>query len=115
LGQYELACDAAEKASAANEIATSSWALYERVEAASRSGRREVARDAVDRLSARLSASGTDGANGTEARSRAPVEDGDRAEALHREAFELLGQCRMAAQLARARLTFRALLRCEGR
>ena len=80
LGQYELASDAAQKASAANEIVTSSWALYELVEAASRSGRRGVAGDAVDRLSERLSASGTEWAKGTEARSRALVEDGERDE-----------------------------------
>jgi len=115
LGQYELACDAAEKATATNEIATSSWALYELVEAASRSGRREVARDAVDRLSERLSASGTEWAKGTEARSRALVEDGEQAEDLHRQAIELLGQCRMAAHLARARLTYGEWLRREGR
>jgi DNA-binding CsgD family transcriptional regulator len=115
LGQYELASDTAQKASAANEIVTSSWALYELVEAASRSGRRDVARDAVDRLSERLSASGTEWAKGTEARSRALVEDGERAEDLHRQAIELLGRCRMAAHLARARLTYGEWLRREGR
>ena len=115
LGQYELASDAAQKASAANEIVTSSWALYELVEAASRSGRRGVACDAVDRLSERLSASGTEWAKGTEARSRALVEDGERAEDLHRQAIGLLGQCRMAAHLARARLTYGEWLRREGR
>ena len=40
LGQYELALEAAEKAAAADEVVTSSWALYELVEAASRCGRR---------------------------------------------------------------------------
>jgi DNA-binding CsgD family transcriptional regulator len=115
LGQYEIASDAAQKASAANEIVTSSWALYELVEAASRGGGRDLARHAVDRLSERLSASGTDWARGTEARSRALVEDGDRAEDLHRQAIELLGQCRMAAHLARARLTYGEWLRREGR
>jgi len=115
LGQYELASDAAQKASASNEIVTSSWALYELVEAASRSGRRDVACDAVDRLSERLSASGTEWAKGTEARSRALVEDGERAEDLHRQAIELLGRCRMAAHLARARLTYGEWLRREGR
>jgi DNA-binding CsgD family transcriptional regulator len=115
LGQYELASDAAQRASAADEIATSSWALYELVEAASRSGRRGVACDAVDRLSERLSASGTEWARGTEARSRALVEDGERAADLHRQAIELLGQCRMAAHLARARLTYGEWLRREGR
>jgi DNA-binding CsgD family transcriptional regulator len=115
LGQYELASDAAQQASASNEIVTSSWALYELVEAASRSGRLDVARDAVDRLSERLRASGTEWAKGTEARSRALVEDGERAEDLHRQAIELLGQCRMAAHLARARLTYGEWLRREGR
>jgi DNA-binding CsgD family transcriptional regulator len=115
LGQYELASDAAQKASAANEIVTSSWALYELVEAASRSDQRNVARDAVDRLSERLSASGTEWAKGTEARSRALVEDDGRAEDLHRQAIELLGQCRMTSHLARARLTYGEWLRREGR
>jgi DNA-binding CsgD family transcriptional regulator len=115
LGQYELAADAAQKASAANEIVTSSWALYELVEAASRSGRQDVACDALDRLSERLSASGTEWARGTDARSRALVEHGERAEDLHRQAIELLGQCRMAAHLARARLTYGEWLRREGR
>ena len=94
---------------------TSSWALYELVEAASRSDQRNVARDAVDRLSERLSASGTEWAKGTEARSRALVEDDGRAEDLHRQAIELLGQCRMTSHLARARLTYGEWLRREGR
>lgn len=115
LGQYELAIDAAQKAVASDDIATSSWALYELVEAASRSGRHDVARDAADRLAARASASSTPWAKGTEARSRALIADGDHAEALHREAIEWLGGCRMAAHLARARLTYGEWLRREGR
>ena len=47
LGQYELALDAAQKATASDDIVTSSWALYELAEAASRCGRPDVARDAV--------------------------------------------------------------------
>jgi DNA-binding CsgD family transcriptional regulator len=69
----------------------------------------------VDRLSERLSASGTEWAKGTEARSRALVEDGERAEELHRQAIQLLGQCHMAAHLARARLTYGEWLRREHR
>jgi len=115
LGQYDLALDAAQKAVAADEIVTSSWALYELVEAASRSGRHEVARDAVDRLSERTSASGTAWAKGTEARLRALVDDGKPAEDLYRQAIEWLGQCRMAAHLARARLSYGEWLRREGR
>ena len=40
LGRYELALDSAQQASDLDDIATSSWALPELVEAASRSGRR---------------------------------------------------------------------------
>ncbi len=115
LGQYELALDAAQKATAADDIATSSWALYELVEAAARSGRLEVARAGVDLLSERTGASGTAWARGTEARTRALVEDGPAAEELHRQAIEWLGQCRMRAHLARARLSYGEWLRRENR
>ena len=92
LGQYELALKAAQKAHAADDIVTSSWALFELVEAASRSGRHEIARDAAERLAERTSVSGTAWAKGTEARSRALVEDGETADGLHREAIESLRQ-----------------------
>jgi DNA-binding CsgD family transcriptional regulator len=115
LGEYELALDAAQKAAAADELMLSSWALYELVEAAARLGRLEVARDAVERLSERTGASGTAWAKGTEARSRALVEDGEAAEDLHRRAIEWLGQSRMAAHLARARLSYGEWLRRQGR
>ena len=115
LGQYELAVEAAQQAAASDEIATSSWALYELAEAASRSGRPAVASDASDRLLARASASGTAWAKGTGARARALVERGAGAEQLHREAIEWLSQTRMAAHLARARLSFGEWLRREGR
>jgi DNA-binding CsgD family transcriptional regulator len=115
VGQYELALGAAQDAAAADEIVTSSWALYELVEAASRCGQRKVARDAVDRLSERARASGTEWAKGTVARSRALVEDGGAAEEFHRQAIDWLGQSRMAADLARARLTYGEWLRRENR
>jgi DNA-binding CsgD family transcriptional regulator len=115
LGQYDRALDAALEAIAPDDIATSTWALYELVEAASRSGRRELADAAAQRLSERTSASGTAWAKGAEARSRALVEVGDAAEELHREAIEWLGRCRMPAQVARARLSYGEWLRREGR
>ena len=55
LGQYQLALEAAQKAAAADEVVTSSWALYELVEAASRCGREAMARDAAERLCERAS------------------------------------------------------------
>jgi DNA-binding CsgD family transcriptional regulator len=69
----------------------------------------------VDRLSERTGSSGTAWAKGTEARSRALVEDSEAAEDLYRQAIECLGQCRMAAHLARARLSYGEWLRRQGR
>jgi DNA-binding CsgD family transcriptional regulator len=115
LGQYELALDAARNAVGADELATSSLALSELIEAASRSGEHAVADDAMDRLAERTRASGTAWAKGTEARSRALVEDGDAVDGLYREAVGWLGRTRMAAHLARARLTYGEWLRREGR
>jgi len=115
LGQYDLAFDAADRASAADEIATSSWALSELVEAAARAGRTDAARAAAERLSERAGASGTAWAKGSEARALALVEEGELAEERHREAIDRLARCRMAAHLARARLTYGEWLRREGR
>jgi DNA-binding CsgD family transcriptional regulator len=115
LGQYELALRCAQNAVATDEIVTSSWALFELVEAAACSGRPEVARDAATRLTKRTSASGTDWAKGSEARSLALIEDGERAEDLHRLAIERLGRSRMVAHLARAQLTYGEWLRRDGR
>ena len=115
LGHYDQALDAAQKAADDDEIATSSWALYELAEAASRSGRMDIARDAADRLWARTGASGTAWAMGTGARTRALVEYGGAGESLHQEALAWLGETRMAAPLARAQLTYGEWLRREGR
>jgi len=115
LGEYELACDAAQKAAAADEIATSPWALCELVEAATRSGQQEIARESLDQLRELTGASGTAWAKGTEARASALLEDGESAEDLHREAIGALGQSRMAAHLARARLSYGEWLRRENR
>jgi DNA-binding CsgD family transcriptional regulator len=115
LGHYELALEAAQNASASDEPVISSWALYELIEAASRSGQHADASNAMDRLAERTRASGTAWAKGIEARSRALVGDGEAVEELYREAIEWLGRTRMAAYLARARLTYGEWLRREGR
>ncbi len=115
LGEYELAFEAAQKAAAADQIATSSWALCELVEAAARSGRQEIARRSVDQLRERTSASGTAWAKGTEASASALLEDGEAAERLYREGIEALERSRMAAHLARARLCYGEWLRRENR
>src|SRR3954447_6547523 len=115
LGEYEPAYEAAQKAAAADHIATSSWALCELIEAAARSGRQEIAREAFDQLRERTRASGTAWAKGAEAQGSAFLEDGQSAEHLHREGIEALAQSRMAGDLARARLTYGEWLRRENR
>ena len=115
LGQYDQALEAARKAAVAEEIATSSWALAELAEAASRSGHVDLARDAADRLWERTTASGTAWAMGTGARARALVEYGEASESLHLEALARLGETGMTAPVARARLTYGEWLRREGR
>src|SRR5262249_40606887 len=115
LGQYERALQPAQQAADGDELVTSSWGLYELVEAASRCGRDDLAREAAERLAERGAARGTTWAMGTSARARALVAQGSDAEDLHREAIESLGQTHMAAHKARARLCYGEWLRREGR
>jgi DNA-binding CsgD family transcriptional regulator len=60
-------------------------------------------------------ASGTDFAYGLAARSQALLAEGHAADALYRDAIECLGRTRMAAHLARARLSYGEWLRRKGR
>jgi DNA-binding CsgD family transcriptional regulator len=115
LAEYGLATEAAHDASAGDQVILSPWALSELVEAAVRSDQRDRASAAAARLSAIAVASGTDWASGAAARSNALVSEGAAAEALHREAIERLARTRMAAHLARARLTYGEWLRRENR
>ncbi|MGH3238585.1 MAG: helix-turn-helix transcriptional regulator, partial [Streptosporangiaceae bacterium] len=83
--------------------------------AAVRSDQRERAGAAADRLSGIAAASGSDWAGGAAARSRALLAEGRAAEEEYREAVELLSRTRMAAHLARARLSYGEWLRRESR
>jgi DNA-binding CsgD family transcriptional regulator len=114
-GQHEDALGPAQSASSRDELMLSVWSLPELVEAATRSGRRDVAHEAVERLAACTQAAGTELALGVEARARALVSDGELAEALHREAIERLGTCRLLLELARAHLGYGEWLRREQR
>jgi DNA-binding CsgD family transcriptional regulator len=113
LGRYENALSAAEEA-ARHDFAPR-WGLVELVEAAVRSGRRELAAEAVEGLSESTQASGTDWGLGLEARSRALLTEGHAAEQLYREAIERLARTRIRTDLARAQLVFGEWLRREGR
>ena len=115
LADYDLAADAADRATGVNEFVISPWALYELVEAAARNDQPERAAAACDRLASIAAASGTNWADGAAARSRALLSDGDDAEHHYREAIELLSRTRMATHLARARLSYGEWLRRKNR
>lgn len=114
-GDYSVAQQAAARASASDELATSSLALPELVEAAARAGQEDRAVAAVEELSARARASGTRWALGLEARSRALTGTGPAAEEQYREAIDHLRGCRIATHLARTHLVYGEWLRREGR
>ncbi len=116
LGRYEDARVAsAASSSAPLDMFAAMWALPELVEAAARTGARDVARDAVERLAVTTRPAGTDFGRGVEARSRALVSEGPQADALYREAIEHLGRTRLRADLARGHLLYGEWLRREGR
>ena len=115
LGHYETALDNAQRASAQDELHASVWSLPELVEAAVRSGKPELAADALERLRQRTQVAGTEWALGIEARCAALLSDDAIAEGLYREAIERLGHCRVALDLARAHLLYGEWLRRRGR
>jgi DNA-binding CsgD family transcriptional regulator len=114
LGRYDEALAAAHQA---GEDASwwRNWGLVELIEAAARSGKAELAIDALARLSQSTAASGTDWALGIEARSRALLTEGEAAEPLYRQAIEALARTRVRVELARAHLLYGEWLRRERR
>jgi DNA-binding CsgD family transcriptional regulator len=115
LGNYQEAMRAAQRAIDSAESAVPRWALVELIEAATRSGRSDIATDALGRLEVDTSASGTDWARGIEARSRALLAEGEAAERLYCEAIERLERTSIRTELARARLLYGEWLRRERR
>jgi tetratricopeptide (TPR) repeat protein len=116
LANYQAAMTAAQRAVDNPELGNlPRWALVELIEAATRSGRSDIAADAFRRLAAATSASGTDWALGVEARSRALLTEGEAAERLYRESIERLDRTRVRSELARAHLLYGEWLRRERR
>jgi DNA-binding CsgD family transcriptional regulator len=116
LARYEEAAAAARQATSNTfEPWISMWALPELVEAASRGGDAESARDALERLAETTQPAGTDFALGIEARCRALLSDGAAADDLYREAIERLSRTQLRPELARGHLLFGEWLRREGR
>ncbi|MBD9730881.1 AAA family ATPase [Streptomyces sp. H28] len=115
LARHEAALESARRACAYQDLGFYGWYLVELVEAAARSGDRDTAVAAVDRLDGMTRAAGTDWALGLRARSRALISEGGTAEEHHREAVERLGRTRSRVELARAHLVFGEWLRRENR
>ncbi|WP_250009036.1 AAA family ATPase [Actinoplanes sp. M2I2] len=115
LGNYDQALAAATPPWEYDELAYSSVALPELIEAAVRAGQPERAAAALEQLGVRARASGTQWALGLQARSRALLSSGPAAEELYREGIRRLGCCRMVTHLARAHLVYGEWLGREGR
>jgi DNA-binding CsgD family transcriptional regulator len=116
VGDYQTAMTAAQSASDhPGEIVSPTWALVELIEAAARIGESETAAEALRRLEAVTTASGTNWGLGVEARSRALLSDDDAAERLYLESIERLGRTRIRADLARSHLLYGEWLRRRRR
>ena len=114
-GRYAEALAAAQRGCEQDDVGLFAWTLVELIEAGVRSGATDATAAALDRLSGRTQASGTDWALGIEAGSRALLSDGRDAEPLYREAVERLARTRGVVHLARARLLYGEWLRRENR
>jgi DNA-binding CsgD family transcriptional regulator len=91
------------------------WAAVEMIEAASRTNRGAQAKRPLERLAESTDASGTEWALAVQARCRALLSDGKKAESLYQEAVERLLSTRLQLELARTRLLYGEWLRREQR
>jgi DNA-binding CsgD family transcriptional regulator len=115
VGQYEEALTAARSASEYHEVVAENWGLSELVEPATRTGRTDLATDALNRLARKAQATGSEWAHGIEARSRALLSEGDTADDLFRTAIDHLSRARVRAELARTHLLYGEWLRRANR
>ena len=115
LGRHADALVAAQRGCEHEDVVHFGWSLVELVEAGARADAPDAAANALEQLSARTRASGTEWALGIEAASRALLSTGPAAESLYREAVERLGRTRGVVHLARAQLRYGEWLRRENR
>jgi DNA-binding CsgD family transcriptional regulator len=116
LGHYAEALAVAEPAiEDTYQPLTAQLVLPELIEAAVRTGRADLAREALDRLSAMTTIERSDWAKGLEARSRALVSEGQEAEQCYAEAVQRLGHTPLRPELARAHLLYGEWLRRDNR
>ena len=116
LGHYAEALAAAEPATGESyQPLATQLILPELIEAAVRTGRAELAREALERLSAMTAIESSDWAKGLEVRSRALLSEGQEAEHRYAEAVERLGRTQLRPELARTHLLYGEWLRRELR
>jgi DNA-binding CsgD family transcriptional regulator len=115
LGRYAEALSAAQRSCEHDDVVQYAWAHVELIEAGVRSGATEDTFAALERLSERTRATGTEWALGVEVGCRALLSEGAAAEPLYREAIERLARSRGRVHLARARLLYGEWLRREQR
>jgi RNA polymerase sigma factor (sigma-70 family) len=115
LGRYAEALTAARRVLDRAELVPVNWAMPELIEAALRTGDRELAAETDRQLAERSKASRTDWAVGIAARSHALVVDDASADALYAEAIDRLNHTRVAVDLARAHLLYGEWLRRQPR
>ena len=113
LGRHQQVLTAA--LAAAEDPGASFWPDVELIEAAARCRETGTADSSYRRLTELATASGTDWALGTHARSHALLTEGAAAEPLYREAITRLGRTRIRTDLARAHLLYGEWLRRERR
>ena len=89
--------------------------MGELIEAATRTGNAERARQALARLEEQTEASDADWALGIRAQSRALLSEGEAAERSYQEAIDRLRRTRLRPHLARARLLYGEWLRRANR
>jgi DNA-binding CsgD family transcriptional regulator len=116
LGRYDEALVQAQRGSKyAADLGWAMWCLPELVEAAVRSGKPDIAADALELLGQTTAPAATDWGLGIEARCRALMSEGDVADAQFREAIDRLGHAGVVAHLARAHLLYGEWLRRVNR
>ncbi|MCV7282093.1 AAA family ATPase [Mycolicibacterium flavescens] len=115
LGRYREAFAAASEACEYEDFGIYGWCSFELIEAATRTGADAAARQALDHLTERAGASGTDWGRGVLANAQAMLADDSCAEELFVEAIERLGRTRIVVHQARVRLLYGEWLRRVNR
>lgn len=114
LGRYGAALTAALSGCEHDDLELTGFTLVELIEAGAHHGAEIPLHEALDKLTERTEASGSDWALGVLARSRALLARGRQAQDLYEEAVHRLRRSRIAVHLARAHLVYGEWLRREN-